>query len=175
MDNLPDDPGTRFGMVIGGVYRAMLRRLGRRFATAGYNVTPEQWSVLLHLWRADGPSQQTLADLTDRDKPTIARMVDVLEKRGLVTRTSHQSDGRIKQVFLTESGQAARAGLLAGSRVALEGALSGIEPGELSMALSVLERMRANLESLSSEDASHANQSIPRVVQAAEAGSEADP
>jgi DNA-binding MarR family transcriptional regulator len=102
-------------------------------------------------------------------------MVDVLEKRGLVTRTSHQSDGRIKQVFLTESGQAARAGLLAGSRVALEGALSGIEPGELSMALSVLERMRANLESLSSEDASHANQSIPRVVQAAEAGSEADP
>lgn len=166
MDNLPDDPRTRFGMVIGGVYRAMLRRLGRRFVTAGYNVTPEQWSVLLHLWRSDGPSQQALADLTDRDKPTIARMVDVLEKRGLVTRSSHHSDGRIKQVFLTESGQAARAGLLAGSRVALDDALNGIEPGELSVALSVLERMRANLESLSSEDSSHANESTVRRAEA---------
>lgn len=166
MDNLPDDPRTRFGMVIGGVYRAMLRRLGRRFVTAGYNVTPEQWSVLLHLWRSDGPSQQALADLTDRDKPTIARMVDVLEKRGLVTRSSHHSDGRIKQVFLTESGQAARAGLLAGSRVALDDALSGIDPGELSVALSVLERMRANLESLSSEDSSHANESAVRPAEA---------
>jgi DNA-binding MarR family transcriptional regulator len=152
MDILQNDTRTRFGLVIGGVYRAMLRRLGRRFATAGYDVTPEQWSILLHLWRSDGPSQQTLADLTDRDKPTIARMVDVLEKRGLVTRANHQSDGRIKQVFLTESGQAARAGLLAGSRVALDDALSGIEPGELSVALSVLERMRANLDSLSNED-----------------------
>jgi DNA-binding MarR family transcriptional regulator len=107
-----------------------------------------------------------LADLTDRDKPTIARMVDVLEKRGLVTRTNHQSDGRIKQVFLTESGQAARAGLLAGSRVALDDALNGIEPGELSVALSVLERMRANLESLSNEDSSDANESIPRAGRA---------
>jgi DNA-binding MarR family transcriptional regulator len=166
MDILQNDPRARFGMVIGGVYRAMLRRLGRRFATAGYDVTPEQWSILLHLWRSDGPSQQTLADLTDRDKPTIARMVDVLEKRGLVTRANHQSDGRIKQVFLTESGRAARAGLLAGSQVALDDALVGIGPGELRVALSVLERMRANLESLSNEDSSHANDSTRPAAEA---------
>ena len=165
MDTLQQDPHARFGMVIGGVYRAMLRRLGRRFVSAGYNVTPEQWSILLHLWRADGPSQQTLADLTDRDKPTIARMVDVLEKRGLVSRASHQSDGRVKQVFLTEAGQAAQAGLLAGSRAALDDALSGIHPDDLRVALSVLERMRANLESISNEDSSHANESIPRAAQ----------
>jgi len=166
MESLSSDPRTRFSHVIGSVYRAMLRRLGRRFATAGYNVTPEQWSVLLHLRQSDGPSQQALADLTDRDKPTITRMVDVLEKRGLVTRTSHQSDGRIKQVFLTETGQAARAGLLAGSRVALDDALAGIDPGELHVALSVLERMRANLESRSNEDASDAHESTLRAAQA---------
>ncbi|MEO7705056.1 MAG: MarR family winged helix-turn-helix transcriptional regulator, partial [Thermoflexales bacterium] len=115
----------------------------------------------MHLWRSVGPSQQALADSTDRDKPTIARMVDVLEKRGLVTNNGRQSDGRIKQVFLTESGMAARAGLLAGSRVALEDALGGIESEDLQATLSFLERMRANLESLSNEDLSRADESIP--------------
>lgn len=152
-----DDPRHAFGMLLGSAYRALLRRLGRRFTSAGFDITPEQWSVLLHLWREEGPSQQTLADLTDRDKPTITRMIDAMEKRGLVTRVGHRADGRVKQIFLTEAGHAAKAGLASHGQEALDEALRGIDPADLASLLSVLERVRANLESLNYEDYSDAN------------------
>ncbi len=158
MDTLLHDPRASFGMMVGSAYRAMLRRLGRRFVAAGYDVTPEQWSIMLHLWRADGPSQQALADLADRDKPTITRMVDSMERRGFVTRIGHKNDGRVKQIYLTETGHAARADLAERSREATEDALRGIDPRDLEVALSVLERIRANLETDSNEDSSHANE-----------------
>lgn len=152
-----EDPRHAFGMLLGSAYRALLRCLGRRFASAGYDITPEQFTLMLHLWRQEGPSQQTLAELADRDKPTITRMIDVMEKRGLVTRVGHQADGRVKQVFLTEAGHAAKAGLDPHSREALDEALRGIDPADLACFLSVLERVRANLDPTNREEFLDAN------------------
>jgi len=48
---------------------------------------------------------QRLADLLARDKAQIARAVQALEQKGLVTRHESPDDGRAKLLCLTEEGQ----------------------------------------------------------------------
>jgi DNA-binding MarR family transcriptional regulator len=57
------------------------------------------------LWEQDGLSQVELADRTFKDKPNVTRMLDVLERRGLIVRQPDEEDRRAYKVFLTEMGR----------------------------------------------------------------------
>jgi DNA-binding MarR family transcriptional regulator len=65
---------------------AIARRLQKNFRNNGVDITIEQWSILYHLWKEDGLSQQELCNRTFRDKPSITRLIDNLEKLKLVKR-----------------------------------------------------------------------------------------
>ena len=45
-------------------------------------------------------------EATFRDAPTMSRIVDGMEKRGLLVRRAHASDGRVRVVHLTKQGRA---------------------------------------------------------------------
>ncbi|MEI9955734.1 MAG: MarR family transcriptional regulator [Ferruginibacter sp.] len=60
--------------------------------------------MLYHLWKEDGLSQQQLCDATFRDKPSITRLVDNLEKVKLVKRNASKEDRRINMIVLTDEG-----------------------------------------------------------------------
>ena len=51
---------------------AIARNLQKKFNAAGLKITIEQWSVLYHLWKEDGKSQQELCIATFRDKRPAA-------------------------------------------------------------------------------------------------------
>ncbi len=97
--------GELYSFITGQASTAIARRLQKKFNVAGLNLTIEQWSVLYHLWKQDGISQQDLCNATFRDKPSITRLVDNLEKLGLVKRVPSESDRRINLVFLTKQAQ----------------------------------------------------------------------
>jgi DNA-binding MarR family transcriptional regulator len=97
--------GELYSFITGKASTAIARRLQKKFNTAGLNLTIEQWSVLYHLWKEDGQSQQQLCNATYRDKPSITRLVDNLEKLSLVKRTASSNDRRINMIFLTRQGQ----------------------------------------------------------------------
>jgi DNA-binding MarR family transcriptional regulator len=71
--------GELYSFVTGKASTAIARRLQKKFNNAGLGITIEQWSVLYHLWKQDGMSQQELCHATFRDKPSITRLVDILE------------------------------------------------------------------------------------------------
>jgi DNA-binding MarR family transcriptional regulator len=60
---------------------------------------------LYHLWKQDGQSQQQLCNATYRDKPSITRLVDNLEKLNLVKRVASDNDRRINLIYLTKQAQ----------------------------------------------------------------------
>ena len=64
------------GYATGRAARALGTRLNRNFAEAGYDVTCEQWSVLVNLWQKNGQSQQDLAGTTCKDKTSMTRLID---------------------------------------------------------------------------------------------------
>jgi DNA-binding MarR family transcriptional regulator len=94
--------GELYSFITGKASTAIARRLQKKFNTAGLNLTIEQWSVLYHLWKEEGISQQELCNATFRDKPSITRLVDNLEKLDLVKRVPSENDRRINLIFLTK-------------------------------------------------------------------------
>lgn len=105
MPNNQFKKGELYSFITGKASTAIARRLQKKFNTAGLNITIEQWSVLYHLWKEDGRSQQQLCNATFRDKPSITRLVDNLEKLNLVKRVPSEHDRRINMIYLTRAGQ----------------------------------------------------------------------
>ena len=97
--------GELYSFITGKASTAIARRLQKKFNASAMNLTIEQWSVLYHLWKEDGKSQQELCNATFRDKPSITRLVDNLEKLQLVKRVSSESDRRMNLIFLTRQAQ----------------------------------------------------------------------
>ena len=102
MPNNQFKKGELYSFITGKASTAIARRLQKNFKQAGTEITIEQWSVLYHLWKQDGLSQQQLCDATFRDKPSITRLMDNLEKQRLVKRVPSKEDRRINLIYLTK-------------------------------------------------------------------------
>jgi DNA-binding MarR family transcriptional regulator len=61
--------------------------------------------VLKKLHHEDGLNQNELAQLTWRDKSSLARLLAKMERKGYVSRRQHDLDKRVNLVYLTESGR----------------------------------------------------------------------
>ncbi|MFC5496137.1 MarR family winged helix-turn-helix transcriptional regulator [Caenimonas terrae] len=68
-------------------------------------VTPVQFAVLQTLAGQAGIDQRTLAGAVSFDTSTIGGVVDRLEARGLVSRSQHAGDRRVRLLELTPDGQ----------------------------------------------------------------------
>lgn len=91
-----------------GIYQRIRGVTYRAFHAHGLELTPEQWIVLVRLWQRDGRSVSELSESTLRDKPTMSRILDSMEKSGLVTRSIARDDARSRVVALTREGKAMR-------------------------------------------------------------------
>jgi DNA-binding MarR family transcriptional regulator len=90
----------------------MKAELFRAFQASGFAVTPEQWAVLNRLWESEGESQTVLAERTSKDRHNITRILDLLERNGLVRREPDPRDRRSRKVFLTDEGKALKSQLI---------------------------------------------------------------
>lgn len=77
----------------------------RGLTDADIDLTVDQWVVLDHLSHNTGISQIELGNITFKDPPTMTRILDLLVKKGLVTRLSSLSDRRKFTINLTEDGR----------------------------------------------------------------------
>lgn len=94
-----------YTLLTGRLSMTLNRTLLQYFKANNIPLTREQWSILAVLWKEDGCSQQTLATETHRDKPSVTRLLDKMEKEGLVVRKADENDRRLNLIFLTEKGK----------------------------------------------------------------------
>src|SRR5690606_25408153 len=106
----------------------------------------EQWSVLYHLWKNDGLSQQELCNATFRDKPSITRLVDNLEKLKLVKRVPSREDRRINLIYLTEIAHPLRDQTMEMANQTLNEALGGVNAEEVELCKAILQKVYDNLK-----------------------------
>ena len=139
--------GELYSFITGKASTAIARRLQKKFNTAGINLTIEQWSVLYHLWKQDGISQQELCSATFRDKPSITRLVDNLEKLELVKRVPDERDRRINKVFLTKNAEPLEEKTMQLAEDTLNDALAGVAQEHIEVCKEVLQRVYDNLSS----------------------------
>ncbi len=69
------------------------------------HVTKEQWIVLKILQENnEGLIQNDLAFITYRNKASLTRLINVMEKNGLVSRCKTENDARKKTISITQKG-----------------------------------------------------------------------
>ncbi|MEO7487998.1 MAG: MarR family transcriptional regulator [Ferruginibacter sp.] len=141
--------GELYSFITGKASTAIARRLQKNFKDASVEITIEQWSVLYHLWKEDGLSQQQLCDATFRDKPSITRLVDNLEKLQLVKRVSSKNDRRMNMIYLTAEAKDLQEKTMELANQTLNEALDGVTIEQVEVAKLVLQKVYDNLASIS--------------------------
>jgi DNA-binding MarR family transcriptional regulator len=138
--------GELYFVITGVANTALARRLQKYFREAGLDITVEQWSVLVHLWKEDGVNQQELCNKTFRDKPSITRLVDNLEKLGLVKRVAGKDDRRINYIFLTEEARNLSDKTMELANATLMEGLNGVSDEDVEVVRRVLSQVYENLK-----------------------------
>ena len=91
-------------------------------------------------------SQQSLCDATFRDKPSITRLVDNLEKLNLVKRVASKDDRRFNMIYLTTEAQQLQEQTMELANQTLNEALVGVSNGQIEIAKEVLQQVYENLK-----------------------------
>lgn len=134
-----------FDILVGKISAAINRTFLRSFVAEGIDISTEQWSVMACLWKEDKVTQQKLCELTAKDKPSMTRLIDKLEKSRLVTRVSDPTDRRTNIIHLTSAGVALQAKATEIVMRVANRTLNGISEAELNTSRTVLKKIMANL------------------------------
>lgn len=133
-----------FAILNGKVSAAINRKLSRNFRLNDMEITPEQWTVLLYLWEKDGVTQQELCNATFKDKPSMTRLIDNMERQHLVIRVPDKKDRRTNKIHLTENGKKLEEKTRFIANKTLKEALHGLTLEELRISQEVLRKIFTN-------------------------------
>jgi len=122
------------------------RELADRFQASGHNIGAEEWAVLLLLWRKDGLAPSEIADATVRDRTTITRFLDGMERKGFLTRKTDPNDRRRSQVVLSGKGRAMEAALVPIAQQLISEAHDGLSDDEQQQLVVLMRKMSQNLK-----------------------------
>ena len=116
----------------------------RRVAEAGLRV-PE-WRVLACLHDEDGMMITELATFALMEQSRMTRIVEQMDRKGLVRRRSDPADGRRVRVRLTDSGRRIAALLVTDARLHEEALLSSLKDTDAARIKPVLQALLRRLE-----------------------------
>lgn len=140
------DLKNSFGYLMGRTMRLLKAHITKAFRDEGIDLTMEQYIIIRHLGNGDGINQQTLAEEMERNKTTITRALNGLEKRNFAVRIPDQIDRRVKLVYLTKQGRDIQQQLTSIVEAVFKQALKGIEDHDLEKLHQNLHLIHLNLD-----------------------------
>ena len=148
VDNYTKIIDQSIGYLVGRLSRAIIKRLSKKFQDAGFDISYEQWSVLVHLYREDGQTQQALARTAVKDKAAVTRLLNGLEKKNIVLRIPDRNDKRSNFVYLTNKAKEIKPHLVGFVEEMLDEAAHGIDPEEMVRCRTTINRIFSNFDHL---------------------------
>jgi len=115
----------------------------------GIDLSREQWVVLVKLHTKDGLAQHELAIITERDKTSLTRLVNTMERKKLVSRKITLKDKRVNLIYLTDFGRQEFERAVPVMQRSIEGLQTGLSEKEISNAIHTLQKLQTNLSKLS--------------------------
>jgi DNA-binding MarR family transcriptional regulator len=139
-----------FGIIVTDVTRLMRKHFDRRAVRFG--LTRAQWRALKRLSHSEGMSQSDLAEMIEMEPIAVGRVIDRLQKAGFVERRADPSDRRAWRLYLTARAHAVVDDMESISSSLFRDAQKGISAADLKTMISVLGRMKDNLNALDNAD-----------------------
>src|ERR1700744_3561652 len=135
--------GESVGYLISRVKSTMSNLVTQR-SMAELGITSQQGSILFMVASGKCLLAAELAREYGIDASAVTRLVDRLEKRGLLTRVRSNEGRRVVRLALTPEGHAIAARMPVIFTSVLDGLLSGFTPEEVGFLKSMLRRVLAN-------------------------------
>jgi len=131
------------GLLSNQTNRKMLRYVNSELK--GYDITLEQWVVLLILGKENIMNQKQLAEKLEKDQPTLARILDILERKKLIERQSIKEDRRSFLVHITTLGRSLKSEVAVFLEADFEKMLFGITEEKIEIYKDVLMQINYNI------------------------------
>ena len=131
-----------YGYLLRQVQASLLRHIERRVTTL--DLTAQQWSPLFLMAQGKGDTAAALARARDTDTGAMTRMLDRLERKGLVQRKRSAGDRRVVHLEVTAEGRRAIARVPFAISDVLNLHLAGFSEREIRQLKRFLRRMIEN-------------------------------
>ena len=123
----------------------------RRFAQArlhesGVDITIDQWLVLKTIHESPDITLQKVGAAVFKDFASVTRIVQLLERKGLLRRKPHPTDGRRSELVLTSSGESVIRTVEPIAQANRRRALEGIDAKEVAQLRELLKRIVENCD-----------------------------
>jgi len=107
-----------------------------------------QPQVLLFLANNDGAIQREIASFSGTKAPTVSKVLDTMEKSGMIERAADADDRRVMRIFLTQKGRQASEKVNELFDNVDQACLSGLSAEELLSLSGYLDRIEKNIRTL---------------------------
>lgn len=136
------------GMMIGEMMNAMLRSFKTRTGKqANITLSLEQFGLLYAIrHHKQDVVQKDMAEILGKDKSSILRMINSLEKKGLVKRVIDINDKRRNQLIVTGLGEQTIDQYLEIEFELINELIEGIEEAELNIFFKVINHIKSKAE-----------------------------
>lgn len=133
------------GMLIGQIHRLSTKKFVQNSHNSGIDISMDQWLVLGPIWENEGISHKEISEYCLKDKTSVTKIIDTLEKKNLVVRVPDQLDHRIKRVVLSNKGKKLFSEVIPVMELTRDQLRKGITEKEVELLRSVLSKIYKNL------------------------------
>ncbi len=142
------------GFILARTFFTLKALMRKRLQETGLELTPEQAGLIKHLNEEQGINQRELAANLFKDVGAITRLVDALEKKGLLKRMPDPNDRRSHRLELTPAGQKKSRQIGELQAALKERLFECLSPGEEEELASLLLKLKEHAETLLSDASS---------------------
>jgi len=111
-----------------------------------HGLTIGRWQVLSVLSRFDGSRIGTIADLSGGEQPAVSRIIDQMERDGLVRRRPSMHDSRAVEVWISSQGRKVLDALMPDAEAFVERMVRTLDKHEIAQLTNLLERLFSDLQ-----------------------------
>jgi len=111
-----------------------------------HGLTIGRWQVLSVLSRFDGSRIGTIADLSGGEQPAVSRVIDQMERDGLVSRSPSLQDSRAVEVWITQRGRDIFSNLMPEADAFVQQLSRSLSDDEVRQLSALLERIFSDLQ-----------------------------
>ncbi len=125
---------------------SLIKYFAKELSRNDINLTPEQYLVMDILWDAEVMSQQAIADIIQKDKNSVTKFIDSLEKKGLVYRQVNKADRRVNNIVVSEEGMKLKARTTEVAIGMMRNVLNNIKEEDLIALDKVMNQIKENID-----------------------------
>lgn len=133
------DRETSFGWMMNVIANQAKKKIDIELKKHGLTVA--LWSTMMCLWEGEGLTQCNISAKSKVENSTTTRIIDKLEKLGLVERRIDLNSRRSFRIYLTEQGQALKETLLYIPMAVNKEMLNPLEESEQKEMIRLLQKM----------------------------------